>query len=728
MLITVGDFVDRVEHGLPDLVADLQDVTGRSGDEEKKAWEESFAAILPVLKDLNQPDLQIYFSENGPMSLEYRLPASFSFADLVLLGNHNNQPAAVIVELKNWLTRSDSPGQVEGLMVRQGQVSLHPSDQVCGYTNYCQQFHSAVQDHSAKVHGCVWFTRDSFISSYRNVPNGKLTEKFPCFAVQDPAQRAGLVAYFRDRLTEPNPDFAAAFEAGRYSQNRNFCQNIGEQILRPESTPFVLLDGQRRAFNRCWEFIQNNVLRSDPPRRCSIIIEGPPGSGKSVIAARLWASLVQDSRLPKGNVVITTTSQSQNSSWAHLFTTASGKKAAAGAIKKANAYMPAISKELNGIEKKYPGSLRGMDDWRENIALLRNVGKNFRMQDQEMLISIVDEAHALINPEKSSGRGQFGFDPRLGPQAWHIIRSSVVTIFLLDPQQSFRERENTSVADIKFWSLELGAEIPDSISLADSQFRCNGSKEYVDWIDQLLKGASSPTLRKLAQSWRAPQRPLGAQPIGAAAAEPPGSGTGHSGQFEFDVFESPQELEDALRFKAESRVNVRLLASYAREWVTGKAASPHNLPNPMKDFQIPYSENGRSRIWYKVWNYAPGGDYSYFNQGAPGMPIAQDPLCEVGCPYAVRGFDFDYVGILWLSDLVWRDDHWELQPDHVFETGLSRILGRVKKNPDPKSQDYEQLLAKIAQGYRILLTRAIRGVYFWVEDAETRDHLVNCSW
>lgn len=110
------------------------------------------------------------------------------------------------------------------------------------------------------------------------------------------------------------------------------------------------------------------------------------------------------------------------------------------------------------------------------------------------------------------------------------------------------------------------------------------------------------------------------------------------------------------------------------------------------------------------------------------MPIAQDPLCEVGCPYAVRGFDFDYVGILWLSDLVWRDDHWELQPDHVFETGLSRILGRVKKNPDPKSQDYEQLLAKIAQGYRILLTRAIRGVYFWVEDAETRDHLVNCSW
>jgi predicted RNase H-like HicB family nuclease len=32
-----------------------------------------------------------------------------------------------------------------------------------------------------------------------------------------------------------------------------------------------------------------------------------------------------------------------------------------------------------------------------------------------------------------------------------------------------------------------------------------------------------------------------------------------------------------------------------------------------------------------------------------------DPLCEVGCPYAVRGFDFDYLGLLWLGDLLWGD-------------------------------------------------------------------------
>ena len=26
--------------------------------------------------------------------------------------------------------------------------------------------------------------------------------------------------------------------------------------------------------------------------------------------------------------------------------------------------------------------------------------------------------------------------------------------------------------------------------------------------------------------------------------------------------------------------------------------------------------------------------------------------------YYLRGFDFDFIGLLWLKDLVWRDNHW----------------------------------------------------------------------
>ena len=35
----------------------------------------------------------------------------------------------------------------------------------------------------------------------------------------------------------------------------------------------------------------------------------------------------------------------------------------------------------------------------------------------------------------------------------------------------------------------------------------------------------------------------------------------------------------------------------------------------------------------------------------------------------------------------------------------------------------QELRTRLARGYRILLTRAIRGVYVWCEDGETREHL-----
>jgi len=36
-----------------------------------------------------------------------------------------------------------------------------------------------------------------------------------------------------------------------------------------------------------------------------------------------------------------------------------------------------------------------------------------------------------------------------------------------------------------------------------------------------------------------------------------------------------------------------------------------------------------------------------------------------------------------------------------------------------------QLLQRVTQTYRVLFTRALKGVYVWVPDAETREHLVS---
>jgi DUF2075 family protein len=143
----------------------------------------------------------------------------------------------------------------------------------------------------------------------------------------------------------------------------------------------------------------------------------------------------------------------------------------------------------------------------------------------------------------------------------------------------------------------------------------------------------------------------------------------------------------------------------------------------MKDFYETVAVEGQRQIWSRVWNVVPAtDDYSYFVQGLPGSAIADDPLCEVGCPYAIRGFDYDYVGVLWLEDLAWRGGRWRLDLERIHESGVSRLvaLASGELNGGPAT---EELLKKVAQAYRILLTRALKGVFVWVKDDETRRHL-----
>ncbi|MBK8018766.1 MAG: DUF2075 domain-containing protein [Betaproteobacteria bacterium] len=210
--------------------------------------------------------------------------------------------------------------------------------------------------------------------------------------------------------------------------------------------------------------------------------------------------------------------------------------------------------------------------------------------DEQYLVSVVDEAHALINPEHSEGRGQFGFAPTFGPLAWHIIRCSTVSIFLLDVEQGFRDRENTTLADIRRWAEELGAEVGEPISLQGAQFRCAGSADYVDWLEGLLRGEAPEKLAALARRWR--------------------------GVFDVQLADTLAELEQRLRDCVDNGRTVRLLASYARRWNTKGAARPHALPAAQQDFHEPYLDaSGTRRHWSKVWNFIPGGtDYTWFIQ------------------------------------------------------------------------------------------------------------------
>ena len=163
------------------------------------------------------------------------------------------------------------------------------------------------------------------------------------------------------------------------------------------------------------------------------------------------------------------------------------------------------------------------------------------------------------------------------------------------------------------------------------------------------------------------------------------------------------------------------MASYAREWTTKEESKPHSLPDAQKDFHIPYPGPSGREYWSRIWNYAPKEDYTLFVQAPVGSAMHKDPLSEVGCPYVLRGFDFDYLGLLWMSDLIWRTDRWVANLHEVKETGFKRTLGLARQGDSNHIQD---VLLRLKRGYRILLTRAIKGMCIWFEDAETRNHVL----
>ncbi len=238
------------------------------------------------------------------------------------------------------------------------------------------------------------------------------------------------------------------------------------------------------------------------------------------------------------------------------------------------------------------------------------------------------------------------------------------SVFLIDEDQAVTTKDIGSIGEIRKWCEALGSRmIMNEDTRLVSQFRCNGSDAYIQFIDNILQRAQETV-------------PVSVREL----------------NYDFRVFDSAVEMREALREKNAVANKARMVAGYCYDW---------NVKHRRGDIDISLP-GGFTAQWNlnndKIWAINP----SSFEQ--------------VGCIHTAQGLEFDYVGVLIGRDLSYDPETGRIVTD---KTKISRDdnSSGIRTAPDAEARRL------ILNTYKTLLTRGQKGCFVYCEDDMLRTYL-----
>ena len=430
---TKGEFLDSVLMGsiTDEIYAIYQEKIGKSPQSQIDSWTNSMEFMYKVLSDNDIPN-------DAGVAIEFTIPTTSKRIDFTLTGlNENNEDSVVIIELKQW-SSADKVGGKDGLVLTYLGGGLretaHPSYQAWSYAALLKNFNETVEEDNIGLYPCAYlhnYDFDPFNDPLKDSIYDEYVEKAPLYGKRDALKLREFIKKYVKYGDSSNILYRV--DSGRIRPSKKLQDTLAAMLEGNEY--FVMIDEQKVAYELALDMVRKSYL--DDKKRV-LIVEGGPGTGKSVVAINLLVNI-----LAKEQDMIA------------LYVT------------KNSAPREVFYERLRGHFKQ---------SFIKN--LFKGSGSFTESKTNEFDALIVDEAHRLN--EKSGLFGNLGEN-----QVKEIINAAKASIFFIDKHQRVTLKDYGSIDVIEKFANEANAEI-EYIKL-ESQFRCNGSDGYLSWLNDVLE-------------------------------------------------------------------------------------------------------------------------------------------------------------------------------------------------------------------------------------------------
>lgn len=397
---------------------------------EIRSWKNSMQYMHTVLVHSGVP-------VDAGVAIEYSIPQTSKRVDFILTGQDDiDRPTAVIVELKQW--EEVWPTGMDGIVttILQGTKvnTSHPSFQAWSYAALLEDFNETVQTDHIRLNPCAYLHNCSSVHVINDPFYREYTNRAPAFLRADSAKLKSFIEKYVRKGDRGKLIYR--IDGGRIRPSKSLADAL-EKMLNgnPE---FLLIDDQKLVYETALALAD----KAERGIKQVLIVEGGPGTGKSVVAINLLVELIKRDKV------------------VHYVT----KNAAPRAV--------------------YQSKLTGSFTKSRFDNLFKGSGAYTKTDKNAIDVLVVDEAHRLN--EKSGMLQNQGEN-----QIKEIIHTARLSIFFIDESQRVTWKDAGRKKDIVGWAKKANADVTE-LGL-QSQFRCNGSDGYLAWVDHSLQIRNTAT-------------------------------------------------------------------------------------------------------------------------------------------------------------------------------------------------------------------------------------------